>query len=118
MRKVEWTWVKGHNGYLLNECADMLATKGVNNETPFSNVQYVHPINEDVDFQTYELQDGEETRVESGWKGDRRGYRRTLRASEGHNGPSTGLTPKWGRPSSQPNIPRRRFIILFLDKEN
>jgi ribonuclease HI len=31
MRKVEWSWVKGHSGYLLNECVDMLATKGVNN---------------------------------------------------------------------------------------
>jgi hypothetical protein len=70
MRRIEWTWVKAHNGYVLNECADMLATKGVNNETPFSNVQYIHPINEDVDFQTYEFHEGEESSVGSNRKGD------------------------------------------------
>jgi ribonuclease HI len=52
---MEWSWVKGHSGYLLNECADMLETKGVNNEVPFSKVQYVHPINEDTDEQVYEF---------------------------------------------------------------
>jgi hypothetical protein len=55
--------VKGHNGYLLNECADALATKGVNNETPFSNAQYLHPINEDTDFGTCVLKDGEASNV-------------------------------------------------------
>jgi hypothetical protein len=66
MKKVEWSWVKGHRGHLSNECADMLATKGLDNETPFSNV---HPINEDVDTQVYEFRLGEETRVDSDWKG-------------------------------------------------
>jgi ribonuclease HI len=32
MKRVEWSWVKAHNGRLLNECADMLATKGVHGE--------------------------------------------------------------------------------------
>jgi hypothetical protein len=59
MRKIEWTWVKGHSGYLLNECAGLLATKGVNNETPYSNAQYLHPINEDTDSETYIIRDGE-----------------------------------------------------------
>jgi hypothetical protein len=69
MLKVEWSWVKGHSGYLLDECADMLATKGVNNETPYSNVQYLHPINEDTDTEVYVLREGEETSV-GNWKGD------------------------------------------------
>jgi ribonuclease HI len=38
MFKIEWLRVKGHNGYLLNECAGMLATKGVNNEVPYGRV--------------------------------------------------------------------------------
>jgi hypothetical protein len=29
--RVEWSWVKAHSGIVLNECADMLATRGVNN---------------------------------------------------------------------------------------
>jgi hypothetical protein len=28
-RHVEFTWVKAHSGILLNECADLLATRGV-----------------------------------------------------------------------------------------
>jgi ribonuclease HI len=59
MRAVQWTWVKAHNGYLLNECADMRATKGVRNETPCSNAQYPHPINEDIDLNGYVFADGE-----------------------------------------------------------
>jgi hypothetical protein len=47
----------------------MLATKGVNNETPYSNVQYLHPINEDTDTEVYRWRDGEKTRV-GNWKGD------------------------------------------------
>jgi hypothetical protein len=38
----------------------MLATKGVNSETPFANVQYL---------EVYELREGEETYVGSNWKG-------------------------------------------------
>jgi hypothetical protein len=69
MRKIERTLVKAHNGYTSNECADMLATKGVNHETPFSNAQYSHPINEDTDTEVYKLNDWEESRV-GNWKGD------------------------------------------------
>jgi ribonuclease HI len=69
MPKVEWSWVKGRGGYLLNECADMLATKGINNDAPYSNVQYLPQIDEDTDTQVYELRDGEETRV-GDWNGD------------------------------------------------
>jgi hypothetical protein len=70
MRIVKWTWVKARNGYLLNECADMLATKGVNNETPLSNVQYLHPINEDIDFETYKFKECELPIPDSDWQGD------------------------------------------------
>jgi hypothetical protein len=51
MKRVEWTWVKAHAGFLLNECADMLATKGVRNETLPASVQYLHAINEYTDHQ-------------------------------------------------------------------
>jgi ribonuclease HI len=70
MRVVQWTWVKAHNWYLLNECADMLATKGVANETPYSNVQYLHPINENIDFETYEFKEGEIPPLSGNWQGD------------------------------------------------
>jgi ribonuclease HI len=63
MRKIEWSWVKGHSGILLNERADMLATKGVNNEQPPALVQHLVPMGEDTNEQVYELKDGEETRV-------------------------------------------------------
>jgi hypothetical protein len=52
---------------MLNECADILATKGVNNEpeTVISvvsgSVQYVVPMGEDTDSTEYSLLDGEET---------------------------------------------------------
>jgi hypothetical protein len=46
-----------------------LATKGVNNETPHAQVQYVVPIGEDTDARVYELRDGEETKAGS-WNGD------------------------------------------------
>jgi hypothetical protein len=69
MRKIEWAWVNGHSSYLLNECADMLATEGVNNETPFAQVQYVVPIAEDTDTEVYELKGSEESTV-GNWNGD------------------------------------------------
>jgi hypothetical protein len=47
MAIVQWTWAKAHAGFILNECADMLATNVVKNETPPASVQYLHPINED-----------------------------------------------------------------------
>jgi ribonuclease HI len=57
--------VNGHSGILLNECADMLATKGVNNEQPPALVQFLVPMGEDTNAKVYELRDGEETRVGS-----------------------------------------------------
>jgi hypothetical protein len=57
VKKVKWTWLKGHSGVLLNECADMLATKGVNNEQPPALVQYLVPTGEDTDTEVYELKD-------------------------------------------------------------
>jgi ribonuclease HI len=43
-RKIEWTWVKAHGGILLSECADMLATKGVNAEPMHpGSAQFVVP---------------------------------------------------------------------------
>jgi ribonuclease HI len=63
MERVEWSWVKAHNGRLLNECADMLATKGVLGEQRPSPVATVRVVGEDTDETVYELQDGEETPV-------------------------------------------------------
>jgi hypothetical protein len=70
MAVVQWTWVKAHAGYLLNERADMLATKGVRNETPPARVQYVHPINEDTDTTEYSFKDNELPIPPSNWTGD------------------------------------------------
>jgi ribonuclease HI len=61
MRRVEWSWVKAHNGRLLNECADMLATKGVFGEQRPCAVESVRTRGEDSDHTVYELLDGEET---------------------------------------------------------
>jgi ribonuclease HI len=61
MRRVEWSWVKAHNGRLLNECADMLATRGVHNQQRPCPVSTVRVVGEDTDHEIYELQDGEET---------------------------------------------------------
>jgi hypothetical protein len=52
-----------------SECAYMLATKGASNETPCSNVQYLHPINEDTHSGVCVIRDAEESRV-GDWKGD------------------------------------------------
>jgi hypothetical protein len=70
MTDIKWTWVKAHAGYLLNECADMLATKGVRNETPAVNVQFLHPINEDTDPTEYTFKEGETVDPPSNWTGD------------------------------------------------
>jgi ribonuclease HI len=70
MATVRWSWVKAHAGYLLNECADMLATKGVRNETPPVRVQYLHPINEDTDTTEYTFRDNELPTPPSDWTGE------------------------------------------------
>jgi ribonuclease HI len=70
MAVVRWSWVKAHAGYLLNECADMLATKGVRNETPPVLVQYLHPINEDTDTTKYSFKENELPTPPSDWTGD------------------------------------------------
>jgi ribonuclease HI len=69
MRRVEWSWVKAPNGRLLNECADMLATRGVFNEPRPCPVETVRVVGEDSDVTVYELRDGEETPV-TGKDGD------------------------------------------------
>jgi ribonuclease HI len=63
MRRVEWSWVKAHNGRLLNECADMLAMRGVHNEPRPCPVSTIRVSGEDSDHTVYELLDGEETPV-------------------------------------------------------
>jgi ribonuclease HI len=65
MRRVEWSWVKAHDGRLLNECADTLATKGVMNEPRPCPVGFVRVVGEDEDLETYTLLDREETPVDS-----------------------------------------------------
>jgi hypothetical protein len=42
----------------------------VSNETPFANVQYLHPINEDTDFETHVFKEGEATKSPTSWDGD------------------------------------------------
>jgi hypothetical protein len=61
MGRVEWSRVKAHNGRLLNECADMLATRGVKNEPRPSPVVTVRVVGEEDDDSRYEIADGEET---------------------------------------------------------
>jgi ribonuclease HI len=61
MRKIEWSWMKAHSGILLNECADILATKGVANEQPPAPVQDLVPMGEDMGNQVYEIKEGEAT---------------------------------------------------------
>jgi hypothetical protein len=63
MRRVEWSWVKAHNGRLLNECADMWATKGVFGEQRPCPIETVRVRGEDSDHTVYELLEGEETPV-------------------------------------------------------
>jgi hypothetical protein len=61
--------MKAHNGTLLNECADMLATKGVMNEQRLCSAQFVRELGEDTDEQEYSILDWEETPLVSG-RGD------------------------------------------------
>jgi hypothetical protein len=63
MRRVEWSWVKAHNGRLLNECVDMLATRAVFNEQRPCPIETVRVVGEDSDHTVYESLDGEETLV-------------------------------------------------------
>jgi ribonuclease HI len=76
MRRVEWSRVKAHNGRLLNECADMLATRGVFNEPRPCPVTTIRVTSEDSDHAEYELLDGEETPV-AGKDGDEHPLGRT-----------------------------------------
>jgi hypothetical protein len=53
---------------LLNECADVLATRGIfNTQRPNSTPQIVVPVGTDTDNEEYTLEDGEETLSED-WK--------------------------------------------------
>jgi ribonuclease HI len=63
MKRVEWSWVKAHNGRLLNEWADTLATRGVMGVPRPCPVATVRVVGEDVDSTVYEMNDGEETPV-------------------------------------------------------
>jgi hypothetical protein len=56
-------FTEGHNGRLLNECADMLATRGVHNEPRPCPVSTIRVSGEDSDCTEYVLLDGEETPV-------------------------------------------------------
>jgi ribonuclease HI len=69
MRRVEWSWVKAHIGRLLNECADMLATRGVYGEQRPCPVETVRIRGEDSDHTEHELLDEEESPV-AGKDGD------------------------------------------------
>jgi hypothetical protein len=59
--RVEWSSVKAHSGIVLNECADVPATRGVMNENASDAPQFVIPVDEDSDSHGYFLPDGEET---------------------------------------------------------
>jgi hypothetical protein len=48
----------------------MLATKGVRNETPPANVQFLHQLNEDTDTEEYTFMDNELPSIPSNWTGD------------------------------------------------
>jgi hypothetical protein len=55
-----------YSGPRRNECADVLATKGVMNEPNVGLHQSVTPVGEDSDANEYELLDGEEN-LEKDW---------------------------------------------------
>jgi hypothetical protein len=65
MKRVEWSWAKAHDGRLLNESADTLATNGVVNDPRTCPVTLVRSLGEDTDEETHESRDGEETPVVS-----------------------------------------------------
>jgi ribonuclease HI len=60
MRRVEWSGVKAHNGRLLRECADTLATKGVMKKPRTCPIEVVRVVGEDTDKETCVLRDGED----------------------------------------------------------
>jgi hypothetical protein len=66
--RVEWSWVRAHSGLVLNECVDVLATRGIFNK-PRQNddIQVMVPVGEDTDSTQYALEDGEET-LSVNWK--------------------------------------------------
>jgi hypothetical protein len=82
--RIQWAWLKAHSGLLLNECADVLATRGIFNK-PHQNYphQVMVPAGEDTDSMEYTLENGEETPSEN-WK---KGYppeRTYIRVDQGH----------------------------------
>jgi hypothetical protein len=83
MRKIKWSWVKAQSGILLNECADILRTKGVANEQPPALVQYLVPMGEDTDCTEYEIREGEAA-LQDVWRGDER-PERTYVMKDGDN---------------------------------
>jgi ribonuclease HI len=59
--KIKRTRVKAHSGILLNECADMLGTKGIIAEPMYpGSPQLLVPEWEDTDAYEYPMKDGEE----------------------------------------------------------
>jgi ribonuclease HI len=111
MAIVQWTWVKAHAGYLLNECADMLATKGVRNETPPARVQFLHPINEDTDMEAYAFQENELPTPPRNWTGDSRPPEDILYPSTRLNLASTVPSPVPALSESSP------FSVMLSDSE-
>jgi hypothetical protein len=101
MRRIEWTWVKGHSGYLLNECADVFATKGVNNEQPPSNAQFAHPISEDTDSEVYEFREVEDSNVGASLNGDY--IPEKTHVMKGTEDQSPPIAPSVEQPESLPN---------------
>jgi hypothetical protein len=61
--RIEWSCVRAQSDLLLNECSDVLATQGVNNEqSPNGQQQVLLPReDDDTDEQEYVLANGEET---------------------------------------------------------
>jgi ribonuclease HI len=60
--RINWSWVKAHSGILLNECADLLATRGIFGcKSQNRHPQHVTSLGEDTDNEECELSDDEET---------------------------------------------------------
>jgi ribonuclease HI len=68
--RIEWSWVKEHSGILLNECADVLATRGIFNQTPPNGTpQTVTSPVENTVNEEYSIEDGKET-LHADWKAE------------------------------------------------
>jgi hypothetical protein len=62
--------VTAHSGLLLNECADLLATRGIFNQAPPNGTpQTVTVVGEDTVNEEYTIQDRDET-LDTDWKAD------------------------------------------------